>query len=1070
MMSKIRKGEQPVTTDWMNGVLVAFDCLKSLLEKATQGERNVEEQTSLLNHLQSMLNDAEKELPNLENKSIQNASGNEQITNSQTANISIEHSGKSNAQNTSIVNTPIIHNEQEIKTQTNQKINEQSILNEQKNKNQDNSSQETKTQTNQKINEQSVINEQENNTQLSNNQNIENTLDSNELEEVIDDFLNESHEIIEQLEIDLVALSDASQTEIVQRIFRNFHTIKGNANFFNSYSIFAEISKIAHVAEDMIGKIQQGTQPITTAWMNGILSALDCLKFLFEQAEKGTREIKPQIALLQKLQTMLDELSQIQKQKKNDSIPIAEITSKITTKSKEEKKQFNRTILNQSHSLKDSKLSSQEIEEILQDFLNESQEIIEQLDKSLILLEKESTNRSLLDQIFRNWHTLKSNTAFLGFSNISNIAHASEDVLKEICQGNIILSSNILEVLLQSIDYFKNFFQKLSNNILEEGDTKTIIQRLQRCITPTHTQRYVSTFSTDDEKEASIIVQKSSNEVKKIPPIIHQQSTSINEAHIVKNTEQTIRVDSTRLDALMNLAGELVLGRNRFNQVMKQLEDKLDDDKLYQEIQSSLDLLNFITTDLQNAVLKTRMQPIGKIFNRFHRTVRDLAHQLGKEITLVVQGEETELDKTVIDELGEPLTHMLRNSIDHGIETPDIRKKNHKPAIGVISLTAYHQGNHIIITVQDDGKGMSRSKIQEKAIQQGLISSSEAQLMSDQEIQNLIFMPGFSTAEKVTNVSGRGVGMDVVKTSIEKLHGSVEIHSQENKGTIFVIRLPFTLAIIHTLQVKIAEQIFAIPLHSIVETLRLSVHKVQTISGMSVIDFREQIIPLIYLSDFFDLPSNNANPENIYIVVAEMAEKKVGLVVDDIVDQEEVVVKSMGKLLNNTPGISSACIRGDGKVTLIIDLAGIFKLLPYTLNDENYVSSQKKSKTYSKNVYCVLIVEDSRSERKRTKLILESQKCFKIIEAMDGKDALNKIFSYPIDLVLTDIEMPEFNGYQLTSKIREYKNFKHLPVIAISSHKDMIDRIRGMEAGITLYLSKPFQEEDLLNAIKTVLS
>ena len=1046
MMSKIRKGEQSVTTSWMNGVLAAFDCLKSLLEKAEQGERNVEEQTSLLNRLQSMLNSTQKELASTENKSVQNDSIKEQITASQTTNVSIDTPEKNNSQNTSIENTTVINNEQETKNQTNQNINEQSILKEQ------------------------------NNNQKSNNQTIENTLDSNELEEVIEDFLNESHEIIEQLEIDLVALSDASQTEIVQRIFRNFHTIKGNANFFNAYSIFAEIAKIAHVAEDMIGKIQQGMQPITTAWMNGILAALDCLKFLFEQAEKGTREIKPQVALLQKLQTMINEVSQMQKSKNIITPSTAESTSKCNIKTTEEKKQFNRTILNQSHSLKDSQLSSQEIEEILQDFLNESNEIIEQLDKSLILLEKEPNNTALLDQIFRNWHTLKSNTAFLGFSNISNIAHTSEDVLKEICKGNIILSSTILEVLLQSVDYFKNFFQKLSNNILEEGDTKVILQRLQRCITPTHTQRYVSSFATDDEKETSTIIQKSTREpkelkeVKKLQSIINQQSSSINEAPIVKNTEQTIRVDSTRLDALMNLAGELVLGRNRLNQVMRQLEDKLDDDKLYQEIQSSLDLLNFITTDLQNAVLKTRMQPIGKIFNRFHRTVRDLAHQLGKEITLVVQGEETELDKTVIDELGEPLTHMLRNSIDHGIETPDIRKKNRKPITGTISLTAYHQGNHIIITVQDDGKGMSRNKIQEKAIQQGLISSAEAQLMSDQEIQNLIFMPGFSTAEKVTNVSGRGVGMDVVKTSIEKLHGSVEIHSQENKGTIFVILLPFTLAIIHTLQVKIAEQIFAIPLHSIVETLLLSVHKVQTIAGMSVIDFREQIIPLIYLSDFFDLPSNNANPENIYIVVAEMAEKKVGLVIDDIVGQEEVVVKSMGKLLNNTPGISSACIRGDGKVTLIIDLAGIFKLLPYTLNDENYVSSQKKSTTYSKNVYCVLIVEDSRSERKRTKLILESQKCFKIIEAMDGKDALNKIFSYPIDLVLTDIEMPEFNGYQLTSKIREYKNFKHLPVIAISSHKDMIDRIRGMEAGITLYLSKPFQEEDLLKAIKTVLS
>jgi len=537
--------------------------------------------------------------------------------------------------------------------------------------------------------------------------------------------------------------------------------------------------------------------------------------------------------------------------------------------------------------------------------------------------------------------------------------------------------------------------------------------------------------------------------------------------------EQTIRVETGRLDKLMNLVGELVLGRNRISQTVRLVQEKLQDDRLIQDLSSAVDFLDFVTSDLQRAVLKTRMQPVSKIFNRFTRTVRDIARDLGKEVKLIIEGAETELDKSVIDELGDPLIHLLRNSVDHGIEMPDVRHQMGKNPVGTIILSALHEGNHILISIVDDGKGINPEVIKAKAIKMGLVSAEEAARLPSKEIVDFIFLPGFSTAEKVTNLSGRGVGMDVVKTSIEKLNGIVEITTAVGQGTTFTIRLPLTLAIIQALQIQVAHEIFAIPLTSIIETLRVSAEQIQTISGKEVIRFRNNIIPLIRLHDVFNIPSHSqttgVKKHKFYIVVAGVADKKIGIMVDKIVGQEEVVVKNMGKLLENTPGISGACIGGDGKITLILDLSSLLRLIPHS---SVVVSSQGKTEvgTHAKKIgpVSILVVEDSRSERKRTRMALE-QKGYRVVEATDGKDALNKLMDYSVDLIITDIEMPELDGYRLTAKVRENRKFKSLPVIAISTHKEMIDRIKGMEAGINMYLPKPFEEEELFNAIKNLL-
>ncbi|NUM35732.1 MAG: Hpt domain-containing protein [Candidatus Brocadiae bacterium] len=917
-------------------------------------------------------------------------------------------------------------------------------------------------------------------------------LDADDLQEIIADFIVESSDLLEKLDQDLVSLeSNAQDKDLLNRIFRNFHTIKGTANFLNSESVFAQMGKLAHAAEDVMGEIRSGKKSLSSTITDAILASIDAIKKLFSQAEAGEKEAHDYSNIVANLRHFLEEEKQEsiaptkQEQKQESIAPtkqeqkqesIVEFKNSQSTEKiqempvsqekqpedepkegKEDGKKLVQSV--SSPYLENSSLSQEDMEELIQDFLQESKELIEKADQDLVKLEKNPENQQLLDQIFRYLHTLKGTTSFLKFEKISELAHCAEEVMKEVRKGNLSLSSSVMDAILATVDFLKNFFQKLEKGNKDEGDPSQVIFNLKKSLNP-NPQKYQSSLQIlKEEKEQVPDTKVSAKKMQEKPSAM---------------AEQSIRVETPRLDKMMNLVGELVLGRNRLSQVVRGLVEKLGDDRSCQELLSAVDFIDFVTSDLQRAVLKTRMQPVGKVFNRFNRTVRDLAKDLGKEVRLVIQGVETELDKSVIDEIGDPLVHLLRNSVDHGIEIPEERKKKGKNPTGTVVLCAAHEGNHIVITIQDDGKGIQPDAIKQKAIKQGLISQPEAERLPIKEILEFIFLPGFSTAEKVTNVSGRGVGLDVVKSCIQKLNGSVDISSELNKGTVFTIRLPLTLAIIHALHVQVAEEIFAIPITSVMQTARLSQHQIKSISGKEVMRFRDTIVPIVRLHHIFGLKSQKENhSENIYVVIAGMADKKIALVVDKIVGQEEVVVKPMGKVLENTTGFSGACIGGDGKVTLILDIMGILRLLPHSTGiilSSTEEKTSKPRKAEKEGPVCILLVEDSRSERKRTRLAIESRGGYKILEAMDGKEALSKLNDYPVDLVITDIEMPELNGYQLTAKIREQRKFHNLPVIAISSHKEMVDRIKGMEAGINTHLPKPFDEEELFIAIKNLLS
>jgi two-component system chemotaxis sensor kinase CheA len=380
-------------------------------------------------------------------------------------------------------------------------------------------------------------------------------------------------------------------------------------------------------------------------------------------------------------------------------------------------------------------------------------------------------------------------------------------------------------------------------------------------------------------------------------------------------TETTVRVDTSRLDEIMNMVGELVLVRNR----LKRLGDESTDEAL----QKAVSNLDVVTGDLQSAVMKTRMQPIKKVFGRFPRVVRDLARNLRKEVNLVLQGEETDLDKNLVEALSDPLVHLVRNAVDHGIEMPEVREANGKARVGEVLLSAEQEGDHILLSIRDDGAGMDPNVLRRKAVEKGLYDQDAADRLSDNECYNLIFAPGFSTKEEISDVSGRGVGMDVVKTKITQLNGSVNIDSELGKGSCLTIKVPLTLAIMPTLMVKLEDQAFAFPLVSVVEIFHLDLTKTNVVDGQECVVVRDNVYPLFYIKRWLVNQSGKTNAESAHVVIVAVGTKKVGFIVDQLVGQEEVVIKPLGGMLHGTPGMAGATITGDGRIALILDIPSL---------------------------------------------------------------------------------------------------------------------------------------------------
>lgn len=542
------------------------------------------------------------------------------------------------------------------------------------------------------------------------------------------------------------------------------------------------------------------------------------------------------------------------------------------------------------------------MEEILEEFMRESGEIVEKLDEDLVTLEEKPDDLELLNQIFRGFHTIKGSSSFLGLAELTDFSHLAEEMLNKLRKKEMRANAEIIDVLLESVDKVKLFLANISKEKPEKIDVSSTAKKIKELIEG----KFIEKKKTKVKEDVRLAKGKISSQKK-------------------KEISPTIRVEVERLDNLLNLVGELVLERNRFFQVTRRFKERFEADPLIDDLFSISAQLDLLTTDLHLGVMKARMLPVGNVFKRFPRQVRDLCREKGKDIDLQISGEETELDKSILELISDPLVHLVRNSVDHGIELPEERKKLGKRPEGTLKLRAYHQGNYIHLEISDDGKGMDPELIKRKAVDKKLITSREAEGLSKREALNLIFIPGFSTAEVVTDVSGRGVGMDVVKTNIEKLNGMVDIETEVGKGTTISIKLPLTLVIIPVLLVKVAEDTFAIPLSSVVKTLSISPEQIYPIGKKEVIRMQGTIIPLVRLNQILNSHSGpgEENGSRLHAVVVGVAEQRIALLVNTLLGQQEVVIKSLGDYLGHVPGIGGATITDDGGVILILDIASL---------------------------------------------------------------------------------------------------------------------------------------------------
>ncbi len=628
------------------------------------------------------------------------------------------------------------------------------------------------------------------------------------------------------------------------------------------------------------------------------------------------------------------------------------------------------------------------MDEIIQEFLIESSELLEQLDQDLVALEERPDDLELLNRIFRAAHTIKGSSGFLGFTQISQLTHHMEDVLNKLRKGEMVVTPTIMDVILESVDRLKLLLDEVRNGTsgtveisdvetklkaVLEGTTEESTKQEDKAIPEGEKQEKEKESAPVDAKEETVTssvdtqegqIQQVQNEVKEKEAVQQsdeavsseekdskatqaQSNLSAKSSEQVESTSrpqsqpkrtsgvspinETIRVDVKRLDILMNLVGELVLVRNRLGQLAEKIDAQVEDTGLIDAFNNALVQLGFVTTEMQLSVMKTRMLPVQRVFNKFPRMVRDLCRDMKKEVDLIIHGEETELDKSVIEHIGDPLIHILRNAVDHGIEPPEERERLGKPRRGTVVLSAYQEGDHIVIEVADDGRGIDVQKVAKKALEKGIIKEDDLQHMGEMDILNLIFMPGFSTAEKITDVSGRGVGMDVVKTNIEKLNGIIEMETELGKGTTLRIKLPLTLAIIQALMILSNRDIYAIPLASVQEIIHIEEGQVYTIDQQSVVKVRDMVIPLMSLEEIFGEPEKIEETARHYVVIIGVAEKRLGLLVSDLVGQQEVVIKSLGGYLTNVPGVAGATIMGDGRVCLILDITGIMQLSAHTV-------------------------------------------------------------------------------------------------------------------------------------------
>jgi two-component system chemotaxis sensor kinase CheA len=704
-------------------------------------------------------------------------------------------------------------------------------------------------------------------------------------DDILQDFLVEAGEILEQLNEQLVDLEQSpDDMDLLNAVFRGFHTIKGGAGFLNLENLVT----ISHRAEDVFSLLRQGERHIDADLMDAMLPVLDVLNAQFDELRSGQEPSPAPDDLIQRLTELAVPDSGAAPE------PVAEAGVETAASEPESP-----VVEGEPGDITDAEF------EALLDAMPESGEGRSSASSSDEITEDEFD--ALLDDIHGKGK----------FGAIGENAASSEP------EGNgDLITDEEFDALLDDIHgkgKFGAVGEKAASSEPDGASDLITDEEFDNLLDELHGKGKGPTAggSVKPPQAPTPEAEKSAAEAKPSSP--KPATTEPSKAPTAKPApaETTVRVDTRRLDDIMNLVGELVLVRNRLSTLRATMQDE--------QMSKAVSNLDLVTSDLQTAVMKTRMQPIKKVFGRFPRVVRDLSRNLGKKVKLVLRGEDTDLDKNLVEALADPLVHLVRNAVDHGVEMPDIRKANGKPEEGTVILSAAQEGDHIELLIDDDGKGMDPDVLRSKAVEKGLMDEENARRLTDKEAYNLIFMPGFSTKTEISDVSGRGVGMDVVKTSIAALNGSVEIDSELGNGSVIRIKVPLTLAIMPTLMIIVGGQRFAIPLTSVAEIFDLDLSNTNVVDDQEVVIVREKALPLFYLRNWLVRSGSTSDSREGHVVVVFVGNKRVGLVVDQLVGQEEVVIKPLGSGLHGLPGFAGATITGDGGIALILDTPSLIQ-------------------------------------------------------------------------------------------------------------------------------------------------
>ena len=732
-------------------------------------------------------------------------------------------------------------------------------------------------------------------------------------DEILQDFLVEAGEILEQLSEQLVELENSpDDKDLLNAIFRGFHTVKGGAGFLS----LTELVDCCHVAENVFDTLRNGLRAVDSNLMDYVLSALDSVNAMFRAVNNGEPLEPADPELIEKLHHYAKPASETELL---DATAVEEAPEQEVAENEVEADPVEIPEAISAGAPGDD-ITDSEFEQLLDAISPEggSNAVAEPAVDAPAAVVSDSASsdeitdaefEALLDQLHGK------GKMSIGESAAKTPAPAEPPIPAPATSASADeISDDEFEALLDELHGKGKF--KVEEKPAAPASTPAATVKPAAAVTPK--QVTPAAAKPAAVKPAAPVKPAAASEPAR-PVAAKATSSSAPAKSQASSQDTTVRVDTQRLDDIMNMVGELVLVRNRLVRLGSELENET--------LQKAVGNLNVVTADLQTSVMKTRMQPIKKVFGRFPRVVRDLARNLKKEVNLVLVGEETDLDKNLVDALADPLVHLVRNSVDHGVEMPDVREANGKPRLGSIVLSAQQEGDHILLSIKDDGAGMDPDKLRGIAVKRGVMDQDSADRLSDKECYNLIFAPGFSTKTEISDVSGRGVGMDVVKTKISQLNGTIDIESKADVGTTISIKVPLTLAIMPTLMVMVQNQAFALPLVSVNEIFHLDLSKTNVVDGQEVVLVRGQPIPLYYLKRWLikNGAMNTEKTKTGHVVVVTVGTQSVGFVVDQLIGQEEVVIKPLGQMLQGTDGMAGATITGDGRIALILDIPSLLK-------------------------------------------------------------------------------------------------------------------------------------------------